>query len=133
MPLAENRLRVILGATIALICVAVFIWLRAGPQPVSGDGPGSFSTEEYEIRVTPVVTGLSHPWAIAFLPNGDMLITERIGRLRLVHDGVLKAREIDGIPPVNSTAQEGLLDIALHPQFTKNGLVYFTYSKPGAM
>src|SRR5262245_21732602 len=60
-----------------------------------------------------------------------MLITERPGRLRLVHDGALQAQPISGIPAVFSSPQEGLLDLALHPHFAENHLVYFTYSKPG--
>jgi glucose/arabinose dehydrogenase len=62
-----------------------------------------------------------------------MLVTERPGKLRLIHDGTLQSRPINGIPPVNATEQEGLLDNALHPKFVENGLIYFTFSKPGPM
>jgi len=90
-----------------------------------------FQTEHYAIHINPIVSGLSHPWSLAFLPDGDLLITERAGRLRRVHDGVLQRRPIAGTPRVHSTDQEGLLDIALHPQFAQNHLLYLTYSKEG--
>src|SRR5215470_9855869 len=92
----------------------------------------TFQTEQYAIRVTTVVSDLSHPWSLAFLPDGDLLITERAGRLRRVHGGVLQRRPVDGTPRVHATSQEGLLDIALHPQFAQNHLLYLTYSKEGA-
>jgi glucose/arabinose dehydrogenase len=91
-----------------------------------------FTTEQYVIQVSTVVTGLSHPWSLAFLPDGDMLVTERDGRLRRIHDGVMQRRPISGTPSVHSTGQEGLLDIALHPQFAQNHLLYLTYSKQAA-
>jgi glucose/arabinose dehydrogenase len=90
-----------------------------------------FHTEHYAIRATPVVTGLSHPWSLAFLPDGDMLITERAGQLRRVHAGVLQRQPIAGTPRVRSTSQEGLLDVVLHPAFPTNHLIYLTYSKAG--
>src|ERR1051325_11720290 len=90
-----------------------------------------FQTERYRIRVHPLVGGLSHPWSLAFLPDGDVLITERAGRLRRVHAGVLQSGPITGVPRVHSTDQEGLLDIALHPRFADNHLLYLTYSKEG--
>jgi glucose/arabinose dehydrogenase len=82
-----------------------------------------------QLRVTPV-KGLERPWALAFLPNGDMLVTERPGRLRIVRRNLtLDPRPITGIPAVLSSAYKGLMDVALHPNFERNGLVYFTYSK----
>jgi glucose/arabinose dehydrogenase len=99
------------------------------------DRPGrddrTFQTEHYPIHIRPLVGGLSHPWSLAFLPNGDLLITERSGKLRRVHDGVLQRGTIAGVPHVHSTDQEGLLDIARHPRFAENHLLYLTYSKEG--
>jgi aldose sugar dehydrogenase len=91
----------------------------------------TFQTEHYAIRVATVVSGLSHPWSLAFLPDGDLLVTERRGSLRRVHQGVLQRSSIAGTPQVRATSQEGLLDIALHPRFRQNHLLYLTYSKPG--
>jgi glucose/arabinose dehydrogenase len=81
--------------------------------------------------VTVVARGIPHPWSLVFLPNGDMLVTERGGRLRILHDGVLDPKPLAGVPKVNATRNAGLFDIALHPKFAENKLVYFTYSKPG--
>jgi aldose sugar dehydrogenase len=95
------------------------------------DQPQVFKSVGTAYRVTPT-KGLVRPWALAFLPNGDLLITERGGRLRVVHDGVLDPQEITGIPPVLHHRAFGLMDIALHPRFAENHLIYFTYSKPKA-
>jgi aldose sugar dehydrogenase len=85
-----------------------------------------------DARVVAVVEGLEHPWGLAFLPDDEgILITERPGRLRLVRDGVLQLEPIAGVPDVRAQGQGGLLDVALHPNFGDNRLVYLTYSKPG--
>jgi len=101
------------------------------PVPPLGAGPWVFDTgEQHKIRVSVVTKGLSHPWAIAFLPGGDMLITERDGRLRVVRGGVLDPQAISGVPQVRTDGNGGLMDVALHPQFAENRLVYLTYTKP---
>lgn len=78
---------------------------------------------------TALLSGLEHPWGMAFLPNGDMLITERPGRLRYVAKGKLEPRPIDGVPPVLAHRQGGLLDVSLHPDFARNRLIYLTLSQ----
>ena len=101
------------------------------PVPPLDDGPWVFDTaEQHKIRVSVVAKGLSHPWAITFLPNNDMLVTERAGRLRLVRDGMLDPQEISGVPTVRTDGNGGLMDVAVHPQFAENRLVYLTYTKP---
>ena len=101
------------------------------PVPPLGAGPWVFDTaEQHKIRVSVVTKGLSHPWAIAFLPGGDMLITERDGRLRVVRGGVLDPQAISGVPQVRTDGNGGLMDVALHPRFAENRLVYLTYTKP---
>ncbi len=85
---------------------------------------------EHDFRVVTVVEGLEVPWAIAFLPNGDMLVTERPGRLRIVRDGHLLPTPVAGVPEVFAQGQGGLLDVVLHPEFASNRLVYLSYSKP---
>ena len=100
------------------------------PVPPLGDGPWVIDTaEQHKIRVSVVARGLSHPWAIAFLPDGDMLVTERPGRLRIVRGGVLDPHPISGVPQVRTDGNGGLLDVALHPRFANNDLVYLTYTK----
>ncbi len=101
------------------------------PVPPLGAGPWVFDTaEQHKVRVSVVTKGLSHPWAIAFLPDGGMLVTERPGRLRIVRDGVLESHAISGVPPVRTDGNGGLMDVTLHPQFADNRLVYLTYTKP---
>jgi glucose/arabinose dehydrogenase len=92
----------------------------------------TFSSARHTFRATTFAAGLAHPWGLAFLPDGRLLVTERPGRLRLVDaDGRVDPRPLDGIPPVASTGQGGLLDVALHPDFAKNGWVYLSYAGPG--
>ena len=95
-----------------------------------GDGPWDFDTEQGRIHVTVVTKGLDHPWGMAFLPDGDMLVTERPGRLRVIRDGVLDPTPVGGLPAIRAAVIGGLLDVALHPNFERNRLVYFAYSKP---
>jgi glucose/arabinose dehydrogenase len=82
-------------------------------------------------RATNVAVGLEHPWAVAFLPDGRMLVTERPGRLRLVgRDGQLSA-PLAGVPAVLARGQGGLLDVTLSPGFAQDGLVYLSFAEPG--
>ncbi|HUE95704.1 MAG TPA: PQQ-dependent sugar dehydrogenase [Longimicrobiaceae bacterium] len=92
-----------------------------------------FSATGHAYRVVTVAGGLDHPWGVAFLPGGDMLVTERPGRLRLVRkDGTVEPTPIAGVPEVFARGQGGLLDVALHPAYEQNQVVYLSYSKPGA-
>ena len=101
------------------------------PVPPLGAGPWVIDTaEQHKIRLSVVTKGFSHPWAIAFLPDNTLLITERAGRLRFVRDGVLDPQHISGLPQIRTDGNGGLMDVALHPQFERNRLVYFTYTKP---
>ena len=84
----------------------------------------------YDLRVVTVAEGLVNPWSIAFLPGGDMLVTERPGRLRIVRNGKLLPDPVEGVPAVFARGQGGLLDVVPHPQFSTNRLIYFSYSKP---
>lgn len=80
------------------------------------------------VRQTTLIEGLERPWSMAWLPDGTLLITEKAGRLRLVRDGVLEPTPIAGVPEVMSSGQGGLMEIAIHPRFAENRLVYLTYS-----
>lgn len=91
----------------------------------------TFTSEHHTFRVVTVVEGLEHPWGMAFLPDGSILVTERPGRLRLVRNGALEPEPIAGVPEVWARGQGGLLDVAVHPDFERNRLVYLSYSKPG--
>jgi len=101
------------------------------PVPPLGEGPWVFDTaEQHKIRVSAIARGLSHPWAIAFLPDNNILVTERPGRLRLIQGGILDPQPISGTPNVRTDGNGGLMDVAIHPDFLENGLVYLTYTKP---
>lgn len=106
---------------------------QAGAKPVPlPDGPQVLKTAAATIRVTPV-KGLTYPWALAFLPNGDILITEQ-GRntLRIIRNGVLDPTPITGLPQgITSTRRDTAgVDVAVHPRFAENRLVYVAYWKP---
>jgi glucose/arabinose dehydrogenase len=117
---------------------ALLVLIAAGAifleQPASGQqAPRSPTPRSTPIssRVTDVARGLEHPWGLAFLPDGRMLVTERPGRLRIVaRDGKLSA-PLAGLPKIAASGQGGLLDVALDPDFTKNRLVYLSFSEPG--
>lgn len=89
-----------------------------------------FETESGAIAVETVAVGLEHPWALAFLPDGRFLVTERPGRMRIVAPDGSLSQPVEGVPEVYQRNQGGLLDLALHPDFAGNGLVYFTFSHP---
>ncbi len=102
------------------------------PAPPLPDGPIMVQAAEpahRNLRIT-VTKGLSHPWAMAFLPDGAMLITERAGRMRIIRDGKLDPTPVAGVPAVAGGGLNGLMDLALHPRFAENRFVYFTYHRP---
>src|SRR5216117_874290 len=102
------------------------------PSPPLPDGPIVLDTGiQHQIRLI-VTKGLNQPWSMAFLPDGTVLVTERPGRLRIVRNGVLDPNPVAGVPQVQAQGLGGLMDIALHPRFSENKLVYFTYHKPAA-
>ncbi len=112
-----------------------------GPRPVTVvNTPYTFDTaEQHGIRVSVVARGMNHPYSFAFLPNGDALVAERSGGLRLVRNAAsgkggpatLEAQPIGGTPESYTQRTSGLHDIALHPQFAQNSLLYFSYNKLG--
>lgn len=91
--------------------------------------PAVFKSSVHDYRVVPVVDGFVNPWGLAFIPGGDLLVTERPGRLRLVRGGKLLPTPVSGVPAVVPAGQGGLLDVVVHPNFAQNRYVYLTYSK----
>jgi glucose/arabinose dehydrogenase len=81
-------------------------------------------------KVVTVAEGLRNPWSMAWLPNGDMLVTERVGTLRIIRDGKLLPTEVAGVPAVRAQGQGGMQEIAVHPNFAQNQFVYLSYAKP---
>ena len=115
-------------------CLALLALACAGAA--SATTPGAYTiapSERHAVRVTILARGLEHPWSLAFLPDGRMLVTERPGRLRYVEaDGTLDPSPIDGLPAaVAQAGQGGLHDVALHPDFARNRLVYIAYAGAG--
>ena len=150
------------AARSSLICVAVAVTTAAmasraqhrqtlAPHEMSaGDAPAPIvwdtpdlphnsmsieSAEERKLKVMVVARHLQQPWSVAFLPDGSMLVTERIGRLRVIRDGKLVDDPVEGVPavqPGGPRGLQGLMDVVLHPQFERNHWVYLTYHKPTA-
>jgi len=104
--------------------------MLGGCSPQAGSiEPSADVPEATGWRAEVVTDGLVHPWAIAWLPDGSALITERPGRLRLLSDGKLDPKPITGVPKVcTNCGQGGLLDVSLHPDFANNRLIYLTYA-----
>lgn len=115
--------------TSALLVIALSV---STCTPAATQTPTTFRSERHSFRVVTVADGLVHPWGLAFLPNGDMLVTERPGRLRIIRNGTLDAEPIAGVPEVWAQGQGGMLDVAVHPQFATNRFVYLSFSRPSA-
>ena len=98
-----------------------------GPGPWASESQ-VFDTQRERFRVNTLVRGLEHPWSLAFLPGGDMLITERPGRLMRVDGETRQATTVRGLPAIASIGQGGLLDVTLHPEFASNRLIYISFS-----
>ena len=111
------------GLLAVLLAVAGTASCQDAPQvPPSG---------ETKVDVTSVAKGLEHPWSLAFLPDGRMLVTERPGRLRYVSQGGALSEPIAGVPRVYAEGQGGLLDVVLDPAFGQNSTIYLSYAEPG--
>jgi glucose/arabinose dehydrogenase len=117
-----------MSRTLARVAAVILALSAAGV--VTGDT--MFRSALHDYRVVTVADGLIQPWSIAFLPGGDVLITERPGRLRILRQGRLLPDPVEGVPKVFHSSQGGLLEVAPHPDFSSNRLIYLSFSKPGA-
>jgi glucose/arabinose dehydrogenase len=88
-------------------------------------------TGKYAVKLEIVADGLSTPWGMAFLPDGRLLVTERPGALRIIEKGTLLPKPITGIPAVWTQQDGGLFDVAVHPDYARNGWIYLSYAEPG--
>lgn len=138
--MSRTRIVLALGAisVLALAASAQQQQPPVGIAPVAvGAGPYVFDTaEQHKIRVVVVASGLNHPFSLAFLPNGDALVTERGLRLRMIRgatgaNATLETEPVAGTPTQPAFRTGGLHEVALHPQFAANRFVYFTYNKAG--
>jgi glucose/arabinose dehydrogenase len=91
----------------------------------------TYRSDEHSFRIVKLVDSLEQPWSLAFLPDGRMLVTEKAGRLRLIVQGKLVPKPVEGLPQVTVHGQGGLHDVVLHPQFEKNQLIYLAYAARG--
>ena len=117
------------GAAWAVLAMALVCLAGTGPL-AAAKLLGTYESAEQRFHLIKVVDRLEHPWGLAFLPDGRMLVTERPGRLRIVADGWLVPEPVAGVPEVWADGQGGLLDVALHPDFAENGLIYLSYASP---
>ena len=123
-------MRALITLTFLVSAALISASAQLGPSTDLPEEPQVFNEAGQQFRVVPI-HGLEQPWALAFLPSGDILVTERRGRLRIVRDGVLDPEPIAGIPEVTPSAiGSGLMDVAVHPEYAENQYIYFTYSKP---
>jgi aldose sugar dehydrogenase len=122
-------LRKIIGMTAAMATIAALGSVLPGEVAAEAEAQ-EIQTQYQRIRLVRVAEGLEHPWAVAFLPDGRFLVTERPGRLNIVSQG--GATPVSGLPDVHAFRQGGLMDVSLHPEFDENGFVYLTYSKGDA-
>ncbi len=113
-----------------LVSLAAVVLALSGARVVTGNT--LFRSALHDYRVVTVADGLVQPWAIAFLPDGEVLITERPGRLRVMRQGKLLPDAVEGVPKVFHSSQGGLLEVMPHPNFMSNRLIYLSFSKPGA-
>jgi len=100
-------------------------------QNIPGGESRANAASDTRFRVETFVSGLEVPWAFAFLPNGNLLLTERPGRVRLVENGKLRAEPVFVVPDVESSGESGLMDVSLHPNFSANNFVYLAYAYRG--
>lgn len=98
-------------------------------SPTLGDGPWDVQTFQAKLHIELVARGIEHPWSVGFLPGGDMLVTERAGRLRLIKDGKLQEQPVSGMPQVYENRLLGLMEVLPHTDFAQNQLIYLTYHK----
>ncbi|MDJ1182137.1 PQQ-dependent sugar dehydrogenase [Roseofilum casamattae] len=127
----RNRILPIAISTLLTVGSAIALFgASACSQQVSSEPPTAIELArgDRDFQIVTVVDNLEHPWGFVWLPDGSILITERSGQLRIVRDGILDPAPIPGVTEVLNQGQGGLLDIALHPRFADNGLVYFSYA-----
>jgi len=132
-PAAVARIAAVARPAAVAAALLAGLPMAAGPTHAAGASaaaPRTFTTELATIEVVEFARGLQHPWGLAFLPDGRMLVTERPGRLRIVDAGGTVSPPVTGVPEVYARGQGGLLDVALSPTFATDRLVFLSYAEP---
>ena len=111
--------------TARILCALTFALALGIAAPLNAQ---IVESQKQAFRAVAVTDSLEHPWSLAFLPDGRMLVTERPGRLRVIVDGRLQDAPISGVPAVFAKGQGGLLDVVPHPDYATNGWIYFSYA-----
>ena len=121
------------GTTLAFLALVPLVTHCQAQTPQNGPSQASPQPKSIEgkLAAETFAEGLEHPWALAFLPDGRILVTERPGRLRLVGTDGKVSKPLTGLPTVHARGQGGLLDVAIDPKFAENRLVYFSFAEPG--
>lgn len=117
-----------------LLCLALPLALNACARPAPGAAtvpPQTQASQAGDLRIETVATGLEHPWAVALLPDGRFLVTERPGRLRRISAHGAVSPPLAGVPEVFADGQGGLLDVVLDPDFARNQRIWLSYAEPG--
>lgn len=114
------------GGPARVLCLLVMLVLASAAGAAQ-----RFTSTLHDFRVVTVAAGLNHPWGMAFLPGGDILVTERSGQLRVLRDGRLLPEAVAGLPDIAVRGQGGLLDVALHPRFAANRWLYLSFAAAG--
>ncbi|NOT46132.1 MAG: PQQ-dependent sugar dehydrogenase [Acidobacteria bacterium] len=117
----------VIGSILLFLAAACFGCSNAAPT--GGIDNTVFETQDKaKFKLETVASGLEVPWGFAWLPNGEMLFTERPGRVRIIEKGKLRAEPVFTVPDVEPSSESGLMDISLHPDFAKNSFVYLAYA-----
>lgn len=116
----------------AVAAIAVVVLSGASAAQQAPPQPAAAKTRTLGVyTLTTIADGLDHPWSLAFLPDGTMLVTELVGRLRVIRNGMLDPKPVAGVPAVWTEPYAGLMDVILHPDFAKNQFIYLSYNKQG--
>ncbi len=116
---------------IFIILVTIAVGCGQKPKGLVENEIVSTQKGDVKFRVETVVGGLEVPWGIAFLPNNDLLLTERPGRVRIIEGGKLRAEPVFKVADVEPSSESGLMDVSIHPKFAENKFVYLAYAYRG--
>jgi aldose sugar dehydrogenase len=115
---------------VAILCVLAFAAAITTVPAVARITKAPVQVTNQIIKLETVADALNHPWGLAFLPNGQLLVTERSGRMRIISSNGKRSKPLRGVPAVYTSEQGGLLDVVLSPDFATSSMIYFSYSEP---